>query len=133
MPENPLAQNVGQFLDRCIHSVSQLEVLLLLHKHQLRSWTAHEIANELHTNDAASIEMLEKLAAHKLIARSTKGTRSEYRYESSAGLDEDLVALSRAYKEIRIRVIDRIYKKPSSAAIFQSIADSFLLRKSEPE
>lgn len=133
MAERALPQNVGRLLDKHIYSVSQLEILLFLRKFQQRNWTAHQIANELHTNDAAALAMLCRLSDDGLIKRSTAGTTDQFSYDASAhGLEPDMFDLARVYKESRMRVVDRIYQKPSSETSFDYIADAFILRKDEP-
>ena len=132
MADNSLPQNVGRLLDKHIYSVSQLETLLFLRKFQDRRWTAHEIANEFHTNDNAALDILNRLVEDGLVKHFEGERTAEFGYVTlRAELEEDLQALSTAYRETRLRVVDRIYRKPTSGNSLRSIADSFLWRRDE--
>lgn len=132
MSEPALAQNVRNLLDRHIFSVSQLETLLLLRKFSGRRWLVRDVANELHTNDTAALQMLTQLAVQGLILKCDEEQRLQFEYQAKDhSLESDIEALAKAYKDMRMRVVDRIYQKPNPYTSFQDIADSFLFTKED--
>ncbi|HEY9792362.1 MAG TPA: hypothetical protein V6D22_18315 [Candidatus Obscuribacterales bacterium] len=132
MADNYLPQNVGRLVDKHIYSVSQLETLLFLRRYQDRNWTAHEIGNEFHTNDNAAMDILGRLAEDGFVKRFDAGRAPEFAYvPMSADMEADIEALAEAYRNTRLRVVDRIYRKPEPDNSLRSIADSFLWRRDQ--
>ncbi len=106
-----------------IHSVEQLEVLLLLRRDD-RAWTAEEVARELSTNADSAMARLRDLTARGL-AVVDDAMAGSFRYRR--GPDDRTVSdLAECYAKRRVRVISMIFAKPPDGV--QSFADAFRLR-----
>ncbi len=109
-----------------IDSVEQLEVLLLLHDHRDRDWSAGDVAAELRTNQQSTATRLADLTARGLVAEGS--ARDRYRF---APRTDDLAAavdgLAREYAVRRVSVITSIFAKPLDR--IRSFADAFRFRR----
>mgnify|MGYP001562281163 CR=1 FL=1 len=93
-------------------SVEELEVLLILHEANDRSWTALEINERLRSQESSIAKWLDALVALGLAQQGD----GRYRYApASAKLARDTSALAEAYRERRIKVIELIFAKPSES------------------
>lgn len=101
-------------LRKNIHSVHQLELLLLLRRYSERAWLAAEVARELYSEPLAvedELESLRKMGFLTSVETDNPGKR--YRYapadaETKIAMDE----LAEAYRNYRVRVIDAIFSRP---------------------
>jgi predicted ArsR family transcriptional regulator len=110
-----------------IHSVEQLEVLLLMRRTRERDWSADEVARELATSPGSAAFRLEDLAAHGFAVTPVDG---RYRYGvEEPGRDRALGELADAFGRRRRRVISLIFSKPSDN--IRTFADAFRLRKED--
>lgn len=126
MAENPIPDDVLSFIDRTITSIDQLEILLLLRAQRDRTWTGNQVSDELRSHPTAAAERLESLATAGLI-ESDGQTPAGYRFRPASPEMGRLVdGLDQSYRAYRLRVIERVFKKPDS---FQSFADAFRIRK----
>jgi predicted ArsR family transcriptional regulator len=123
-----VSEELELFVAEHIHSLHQLEVLLLLQRTAPRAWTAAQTAAELRTNPAAAAATLAKLAERGLLATST-GADPTYTYAPAAPeLDEAVIALAEMYEERRLTVIDLIFSSPEKPEAIRAFADAFRLR-----
>ena len=123
-----LSSEVRGFVTEHIHSVVQLETLLLLCRQREQQWTAEAVARELRIDRGAAAAELADLQLHGLVA--LRG--SSYVYAPRAARAEQIVAeLAAAYEDQRVAVINLIYSKPSDR--IRVFADAFRLRKDEDE
>jgi predicted transcriptional regulator len=103
-----ISQKLKKFINEQIHSVFSLEVLLLLHRKQSRSFTASEVANELGFETEVVQQQLSALASTDLLTTST-GAISEYRYAPG---DRELASLvdqlAHAYSKQRVPILSLI-------------------------
>ncbi|MEK8088535.1 hypothetical protein [Thermithiobacillus plumbiphilus] len=132
MASDGFPQEINDFLIKHIHSVEQLEILLLLHRDTGRSWTAIEIAQELR-GDRQSVEnRLQDLCAQRMLACTSSNDEHHYYFnESDTELNRKVAGLSHIYAERRMSVINLIFSKPiDNIRVF---ADAFRLRKDKPE
>jgi hypothetical protein len=113
------------FVDRHIRSIEQLEILLLLHRHRDREWTARSVSDELRSNpDSAGLRM-DELVVDGLLGGSDGAPRA-YRYQATGDLDRAVDALADAYRDFRLRITERVFRKPDGLTDF---ADAFRLRR----
>lgn len=120
---NQIPDDVRQFVFEHVDSVTQLEVLFLLHNHTEREFDAEEVAKELRANIGACAKYLEVLTTMGLL----KGSGS-YRYEpDSAELDTVIKHLIDSYKIRPHKVMELIFSNSKKARNF---ADAFNLSKS---
>jgi predicted ArsR family transcriptional regulator len=92
-----------------IHSISQLEVLLLLHRDPGRAWSADAVNQELRTSLQSARQDLDALHAEGLLVREGAG-EPLYRFATA---DPDLVAtvqaLSKLFRDRIAALIDLVY------------------------
>ena len=125
---NPLPDDVCRFIKRHIHTLEQLEILLLLFRDPGRAWSAAELATELRTNAESVRSRLGPMLSDGL-ALATSATPPTYRFASAAGLNEQVRRLSQYYRERRVAVITQIFAPPSGAG--RVFADAFRIKKGD--
>lgn len=121
-----IPDDVEQFIADHVHSVEQLEVLLLLHRTRDRAWSAADVARDLRIDAVSAATRLEDLRARSLVEPRGAG---EFCYQPpSRAVDEIVATLGKLYGERRVTLINLIFSKPS--ANIRSFADAFRWRKS---
>jgi hypothetical protein len=123
-PED-LPDDISGFLDRCIDSVEQLRVLLLLHSQPTRVWTISELTAELRSSSPSIEKRLQGLYTGKVLRQNgnSKGTHVYSPFSETIGSLIDRLALENQVRPYR--VIEAIYSGPSKA--MQAFADAFKL------
>ncbi|WP_375772881.1 hypothetical protein NR798_18990 [Archangium gephyra] len=118
-----------RFIAHHIHSVEQLEILLLLHQQPGRAWSSEAVARELRIAPASAAERLEDMVHTRLLRR--QGVRpEEYRYgPESMKLDDAVRGLATEYARRRVMIINLIYSKPIDK--IRTFADAFRIRKDD--
>jgi hypothetical protein len=127
-----IPEAVRRFIVKHIHSVDQLELLVLLRKNPQQEWRPIEISKALE-RDAGVIEaLLKSLESTELITyRDVSGER---RYSGSLKNPDLLLGLqelSRWYSTHRVSVVGIIFSKPNDK--IQTFADAFRIRQEEDE
>jgi hypothetical protein len=118
--------NVRELILQHIDSVEQLEVLLLLHDHGDRDWSAEDVSGELRTNTQSTAMRLADLTARGLVAEGA--TRDVYRYSPRThDVNAAVEGLAREYSVRRVSVITLIFAKPLDR--IRSFADAFRFRR----
>ena len=126
MGQQQLSKELKEFIREQIHSVVMLEVLLLLHRNQPRSFRAVETAAELGIEQEAAKEQLSALLAIELITQS-EGEPMYWYHSSDPGLSTLVNELAQAYSRQRIPVLSLILtKRPDRIRLF---AEAFRLVK----
>jgi hypothetical protein len=126
-----LPEDVERFIAEHIHSVEQLEVLLLLQGSCPQPWDAERVARELRTSRQSAASRLDDLRARRLLS-SNDGSNAFFYAPASPELDRDVVSLRAAYAERRIAVINAIFAKPSERFdAMRQFADAFRIRKGQ--
>jgi hypothetical protein len=119
--------DVRQFVADYIHSVAELEVLLLLKGASERWWHAEDVAKALYTSGEMAGAQLADLSERGLL-RQQPETPPLYQYGPRDAQLELLVArLDQIYQQRRVSVITMIYSKPVDKV--RTFADSFRLRR----
>lgn len=127
MASGGIPKSVERLIAQHIHSVEQLEVLLLLRRTADRDWSAGEVARELSTSPGSAATRLEDLAARGWLVASPDG---RYAYDGSDGERDGAVGeLAKTYATRRVTVISMIFSKPSEN--IRTFADAFKLRRKE--
>ncbi len=128
MSPTSIPPELAQFIRDHIHSVLQLEMLLLMRENP-KHWTPEAIADELRITPQSAELRLEDLLLRGFVVR--EGAPDSYRYApSSAELAGRIDALAECYVDARYAVINLIFSEPGDSA--RSMADAFRLRK-KPE
>ncbi|MCY1073534.1 hypothetical protein [Archangium lansingense] len=130
MRAGDLPEEVRRFITDHIDSVEQLEILLLLHQHPERSWTAESVARELRISALSADDRLKDMARSGILAK-VQGSEVEYRYAPSQQLGDVVAGLATAYAERRVTVINLIFSKPIDK--IRTFADAFRLRRDDDD
>ncbi len=127
MASGGIPDDVRRLIVQHIHSVEQLEVLLLFAKQPERELSAEDVGRQLVTSTdsiAARIADLERRG----FVRAVGGGR--FRYDDSDPRRSGAVSsLGAAYARRRVSVIGLIFSKPSENIV--TFADAFRLRKDD--
>jgi len=127
MDDQLIPDHIAQFIIEKIHSVAQLEALLLLRSRAEEQWTIQALASRLYISEEQTAELLSYLCAQG-IAACMEGQPPEYRYQpSSAELREMLDRVAEIYSKHLVPITNLIHSKPK--ARIQEFADAFKLRK----
>jgi hypothetical protein len=127
--EDAIRDNVKAFIAAHIHSVVELECLLLLHGQPQREWSAEELGRELRVaTEWAQRELLD-LSARQLAVAVPGATPARYRYAGAGETHDTVQRLADAYARRRVTVTELIFSKPATPPPLQSFADAFKLRK----
>ncbi len=103
-----ISQELNTFLKEYIHSVFSLEVLLLLRRERIRSFTASEVAREVGIEIDVAQQQLSELTSAKLID-SLNGEGVRYRYAPANEKLPSLVdQLAVAYAKQRVPILSLI-------------------------
>lgn len=122
-----LPSEVRAFIVRHLTSGAQLQVLLLVHRHPDRSWSAADVGRELRIDLEQAAWGLSRLAADGLLTGDDEvGYRFEPRVRRQAHAVDTLAALYPAY---RVAIISLIFSKPSGA--MSDFSDAFRLREDD--
>ena len=120
---NEVTARAKDFIARHIHSVEQLEVLLLVRAAPDRDWTANDISRALVTARDTALVRLEDLEQRGLTQRSGEG----WRYAAAGQVARAVDDVAAAYASRRFTVVELIFSKPSDqASVF---ADAFRVRR----
>ena len=110
MVKQQISEDVKIFIREQIQTVPKLEVLLLLHRDQSRSFTLAEIANELGFENDTAQEQLTSLEAIGLI--ETDKDKSKFRYHPGNPTFGSIVDnLAIAYRKQRVNILSAILAK----------------------
>jgi hypothetical protein len=126
---NSLPDDLCRFIERHVHTLEQLEILLLLFEDPARSWSASELARELRTNVESVCIRLAPMVTDGLTAMTSPSSPTYCYRPASERLDEQVGALIRFYRERRVAVITQIFAPPTGAA--RVFADAFRIKKGD--
>lgn len=126
-----LPEIVQLFIVKYIHSVDQLEILLLLRQDARKDWTAAEVARHLFTQPDVAGARLAELAKQQLLAEKP-GDPAKYHYDpQTVDLQRAVNELAVAYPKYRVSIINLIFSKPIDK--IRTFADAFRLKKEDDE
>jgi hypothetical protein len=103
-----------------------MEILLLLNKHPSETWTPERVFQTIQSNTASIARWLEELCREGFLQAEASGAPS-YRYAPAQPLAEEVRALSAAYEERPVRVLEAIFSKSNRP--LHHFAEAFRLRK----
>ncbi|HYE74569.1 MAG TPA: hypothetical protein VEF04_14615 [Blastocatellia bacterium] len=129
MSENPIPDDVREFILENIDSIGQLEALLLLRSSPGEDWNAQGVAKRLYVSEQDATLILTRLNTSGLIAVKS-GKPPLYRYQpSSDDLRSIVDRLAETYSKHLVPVTNLVHSKPRTR--IQEFADAFKLRKDE--
>jgi hypothetical protein len=107
-----LSNDIKEFIAEHIHSVLQLEVLLVVSQNKVKAWTPAAVGRELHLSAESAKVQLDELSRNLLTHLEAAG-EDLYHYNSSSDqLDQTLSQLAAAYATQRVAVLTLIFAKP---------------------
>jgi biotin operon repressor len=117
MTRQRISEGLKIFIREKIQTVLRLEVLLLLHQQQLRSFSVAEVANELHLEREAAKDQLAALEAVGVVVQSDK---AKYQYHpSNASLRSMVEQLAAGYSRQRVPILSAILtEQPDRTRLF---------------
>ena len=108
MTKQHISEGLKRFIKEKIQTVLRLEVLLLLHQKQSRSFTAAEVANELGFEKEAAKDQLTALEAIGVVVQS-KTDKPKYRYHPlNTTLGSMVEQLAVGYSKQRVPILSVI-------------------------
>lgn len=115
-----MPEPVRDIIRRFVHSVSDLEALLLLSSEPERDWRPVDLCHALYITGAAAEAQLERLTANGILL---SGGGDVYRYAPEESVAEAVAQLAVVYEQWRVRIIEYIYSSPSDSV--RSFAHAF--------
>jgi hypothetical protein len=125
MSVDTLTIEIRRFIALHIHSLEQLEVLCLLTETPDKSWSIADVNRAIQSSEKSISDCLEKFRNDGLVISNPDGKFCIAREANN--LNETVVALTKAYRQMRVSIIECIYSKPPDS--IQDFADAFRLRK----
>jgi len=122
MADEPVPDDVRDYILNHIDSIAQLEALLLLRAHPSESWDVVQMARRLYISEPEVSDALARLLAND-IARFESGTFS---YRPKPEIRDLIDRVAATYKRHLIPVTNLIHSKPSRINQF---ADAFKFRR----
>ena len=113
MTKQHISHALKRFVREQIQTVPRLEVLLLLHRDELRALSVAEVANELAFESDIAEDQLIELKRMRLVVSNSNGTRYQYQ-PSSASLRTMVDRLAVAYSKQRIPILSAILAEDPS-------------------
>ena len=123
--DRAISPEVHDFLEKYIHSVAQLEILLAVHSQADREWDAGDLGRELAIDSDVAEMHLEDLYTRGLLVE--EGSPPRFRYSPPGEIKTAIDDLARAYSVRRVAIIGLIFSKPVDDV--RSFADAFRVRK----
>jgi hypothetical protein len=121
-----MSDAVRAFVADHIHSVTQLELLLLLHRDPRVEWTPERAAAEMRFPAPWAIDQLERFAAAGLVAGRDAGTPC-FRYTAQGDQAAVVDELAELYRRRRTTLITLIFS-PAPDDV-QLLSDAFRIRR----
>jgi hypothetical protein len=122
MTDDPIPEDIRDFILRHIDSIAQLEALLLLRANRDESWEVSRVAARLYTSEEEIRDVLVQLCADRLLTCKEDIFQFECSPESGAIVDR----LADVYRQHLIPVTNLIHTKPRRIREF---ANAFKFRK----
>jgi len=124
---NGIPDDVERFVVDCIHSVAELEALLLLRRRAPDTLDADAVGRELRIAPAWAAATLRELARRGLLSERARSAPVYGFAPRTPELERTVATLTQTYAERPVQIIGLIFGKPS--ANVRGLADAFRLRK----
>lgn len=96
---NPLSRSVEELIERRIHSIEELESILLLRSEPGRIWSSLDVSNSLRITEVSAQAALQELVRSDLA--HPRG--DDYQYASE--YEDEVGALATAYTQYRVEIL----------------------------
>ncbi len=122
-----LSPELVAFINQHIHSIRQLEMLLLFHSDVQKGWSASSMAQAISGNLSATSQWIKAYVDEGLIEpiQSQNGI-----YRCCSKNSEMLTLLSKEYRSRPLKIIDVIMNKPTHKMM--GFMEAFKLKKEDP-
>lgn len=131
MTADELPPSVRRFLARCVDSVEQLEIVLLLQRHPNRSWNAMEVGDALALDHRIVERQLEILGGRDLLDVRL-GAEIRYRFRpGSPDVAADARQVADAYRTSRGSVLAFVTARRRRALL--DFSDAFRLTEDDDD
>lgn len=110
-----IPQAAERFLRRCIASVGQLEVFLLLARNPDRWWSCDDIADELRASPVAARQALQQLVSGYLLEFTGGGPAALFRFKPADPSVDELVPLLAQLHRHRLTALAAFIHDPDQA------------------
>lgn len=127
MSGNALPEAVRAFVREFIHSVEELEVLLLLHRTAPREWTAVAVGRELRIDPISAARRLAEFQERGLVRARPSQDALQFWYEGTSEHEHAIAELAVAYRERRNSVLSLIFSTPTD--VVRIFAEAFRLKR----
>ena len=119
MTKQHIFESLKTFIREKIQTVLRLEVLLLLHQQQFRSFTVAEVANELNIEKETAKDQLTALEAIGVVVQSN-ADKPKYKYHPlNASLRSMVEQLAVGYSKQRVPILSAILtEQPDRTRLF---------------
>jgi len=125
VPNESLSSELRTFIGEYVHSVEQLEILCLFSEGGPKARTLSEVFRVIQSSEQSVARCLDAFCRNQLLVSRNSGS---YEFApGKTGQGEMVAALTKAYRERRVAVIEAIYQRPGDT--IQDFADAFKLRK----
>ena len=116
-----MPESVRELIRRAIRSVADLETLLLLSSQPDREWHISDISRALYVAGSAAEAQLEHITSQGFAVSPSSGVYCYAPMDDKARMAVEELAV--AYEQLRVRVIEYIYSRPSDSV--RSFAHAF--------
>lgn len=120
-----IPQEIRDFLNDCIESVSQLELLFLIYEQKTNIWTAESISKEMRTHASMAQKQMEVLVHKGILKKENEHTFSYAPVKDIT--DERVKQLYHLYHVKPVSIVTYIYTKPEDK--LKGFADAFKFKK----
>lgn len=122
MPDDPIPEDIREYITRHVDSIAQLEALLLLRSQPGESWDLLKLARRLYISEPEVSHAL----AHLIEARVVTFNDGVFTYDPAPEVRDLVERVAETYRRHLIPVTDLIHSKPSRIHQF---ADAFKFRR----
>lgn len=125
MVDHLLPDELEQFLQRQIDSITQLEALLLLRNESHTAWATQSVAKRLYVGEGETADALNRLSAQGLLSHNN----GLYKFDPQTDdLRQGVALLADYYRRHLIPITNLIHAKPRR---IQQFADAFKIKKED--
>lgn len=121
-----LPTELHAFVLRHLHSVEQVEILLLLFHNSEQFWTLSQLDNHIRTNPISIQRRLKDLDWRGLVESKNEGDADLFRFRDTEENSRICSIFARYYQSHQTRIIELIYSRPPEAIGY--FANAFLIR-----
>jgi hypothetical protein len=127
MRDSGFSKALENFILEEVHSLEQLEILLLLAGQPETSWSACSVYEVVKSNEKSVIDRLKQMVQRGFLREDTTYEARFQFAPKTPNVLQVVEELGDAYKNYPLRVVQAIYSKPPDA--LQEFARAFNLRK----